>query len=172
MVELCKKKPANALLKKTSKIHKCQLKRCTCGRGRLFLDSSQAKVSILVIGGEQLRQTQSIRVQCAARSCRRVFRNNFYWEKGVKYNCLTFAQMLEQGLYFVSNDFAFSMDYLKMAYFTLLRGKLAPGQESDALRLFHARSDDLPDKVTLRDYLLHALEGYAIAQRTPDKVHV
>ena len=83
--------------------------------------------------------------------------------------CLTFNQTQEANLYLISYSLAFTTKYLEMTYPRLLRGKLAPGQEVDALKLFHD-GHRIPTKRVLRDALLHALEGFALAKRTPNEL--
>ena len=69
----------------------------------------------------------------------------------------------------MTDSIGYTMKYLEMTYLRLLRGKLAPGAEAEVLSLFHG--DDAPYQArSLRDHLLHALEGYALAKRTPKVV--
>ena len=52
------------------------------------------------------------------------YRTTYFWHKRVKRNCYNFRQMQDAGVYFVTNSVAFSMKYLELTYFRLLRGKL------------------------------------------------
>jgi hypothetical protein len=152
------------------RVHTSSATKCVaCNKGKLFL-ASQKVVRATVVGSETLRNVETRRLQCASRKCRAVVRCNFIWLDGRKINCMTFNEMLRAGVYFVSNDIGFDMNYLELTYYRLLRGKLAPGQEADVLHLFHQGSTDLQGRVSLRDNLLHALEGWAVARRTPTEV--
>ena len=63
------------------------------------------------------------------------------------------------------------MKYLQMCYYRLLRGNLAPGQESSVRAMVDGPlHDDLIGPRWFRHHLLRALEGYAIAPRSPDEV--
>lgn len=83
---------------------------------------------------------------------------------------MTFNEMKRAGVYFVSNDLGFDMNYLELKYYRLLRGKLSPGQDAEVLCIFHKGNKDIQGSISLRDNLLHALEGFAMARRTPAKV--
>ncbi|CAK0850326.1 unnamed protein product [Prorocentrum cordatum] len=75
------------------------------------------------------------------------------WAFGKK-SVLTHEQMKEAGVYFTTANIGFSMDYLRVAKLRLLFGRLRPGQNCS----------DIPSVVSLRDHLLHALEGVAVAE--------
>ncbi|CAK0904042.1 unnamed protein product [Prorocentrum cordatum] len=62
------------------------------------------------------------------------------------------------------------MPYLELQYLRLVRGRLVPGQEADVLQMYHGEDLVSKSKHSLRDNLLHALEGFALAKRTPDDV--
>lgn len=173
MVKVVKKKPAanaSKLTKVFKGAHKCSLKECSRCPGKLFMTANQTPAKCFVIGGECIKDTQTVRVQCASRSCRTVHRVNFAWSGGHKLNCLSFQQMVKEGVYFASNNVGFTMPYLEMTYYRLLRGRLAPGQEAEILRLYHCDNEDIFCQRKLRDNLLNALEGFALAKRTPDEV--
>ena len=89
---------------------------------------------------------------------------------GEKINTMTYNEMASSGVLFVNSKTACAMDYLHLAYLRLLRGRLAPGQEANVLELYHQGDSRLLHKQNTRDYLLHALEAFALAQRTPDEV--
>ena len=75
------------------------------------------------------------------------------------------------GLYFVSSKTAFSMKYLELCYCRLMRARTSPGQEASVSHLVHGSSEDMFwSHSSFRDHLLHALEGFAVARRMPDKV--
>lgn len=52
--------------------------------GKLFTAHSQKPVRAMVMESETLREVATKRLQCQARSCRVVVRNNFAWVKGHK----------------------------------------------------------------------------------------
>ena len=93
------------------------------------------------------------------------------WLGGQKINRMTFNELKSSGLYFVTTNTAFTMKYLELCYLRLLRAKTSPGQEAAVRHLVH--TDDAGmfwGHHSFRDHLLHALEGYAVALRSPDKV--
>jgi hypothetical protein len=147
--------------------YRTPLKNCAYCKGKLFLYATQPQLTCTVVDGASITVVPTVMLQCSWRRCRAVHRMNYRWQGGSKLNCLTFEQMEQQGIYFVSDSYAFTMPYLHMTYLRLLRGKLAPGQEADVLQLFHPDDDRLPCVRTVRDNLLHALEGFAIARRQP-----
>ena len=63
------------------------------------------------------------------------------------------------------------MKYLHLCYLRILRAKTSPGQEA-AVRLLADPDHPLQfwQEHSLRDNLLHAIEGFAIAKNEPDKV--
>lgn len=94
------------------------------------------------------------------------------WLGGQKINRMTFNELKSSGLYFVTTNTAFTMKYLGLCYLRLLRAKTSPGQEA-ALRHHLVHTDDegtFWGHHSLRDHLFHALEGYAVARRSPDQV--
>ena len=84
---------------------------------------------------------------------------------------MSFEDMEQSGVLFVNYYTAFSMPYLHLTYLRLLRAKNAPGQEAAVLEIFHADNDLMFNRrATMRDYLLRALEAWALARKTPSEV--
>lgn len=126
-----------------------------------------------IYGSEGVEPAQLLSKRCPRFCCRTIYRPNFYWENGLKMNCLSFNQMEKVGIYFVSDSVAFSFPYLELTYLRLLRGKLAIGQEAAVTGIYYNQKGDKKDVLkerSMRDNLLHALEGFALARRTPDDV--
>ena len=65
---------------------------------------------------------------------------------------------------------AFTMKYLELCYLRLLRAKTSPGQEAAVRNIADGDHVEMFWSDSLRKHLLHALEGYAVAKRQPDKV--
>ena len=78
--------------------------------------------------------------------------------------------MEKLGIYLVTHTFGFTMKYLQMTLYRFLRGNLAPGQETPVRDMLLEDSDSHSHPQRFRTHLLHALEGYALARRCPDKV--
>ena len=97
-------------------------------------------------------------------------RHNIMFLRGEKINTMTYKEMASSGVLFVNSKTALAMDYLRLTYLRLLRGRLAPGQEASVLELYHEGDSRLLHKQNITDYLLHALEAFALAKRTPDEV--
>lgn len=88
-----------------------------------------------------------------------------------KINCMSFKQRMASELYFVTSKTAFTIPYLELCYYRLLRAKTSPGQEAAVRHLVHSESLAMFwQHHSFRDHLLHAVEGYALARRTPDEV--
>ena len=83
---------------------------------------------------------------------------------------MTFNQLQKSGLYFVTSNTAFTMKYLELCYLRLLRAKTSPGQEAAVRNIADGDHVEMFWSDSLRKHLLHALEGYAVAKRQPDKV--
>ena len=117
----------------------------------------------------QLYLVRSRRTRC--NSCRTSLRCNFMWLGDQKINCVSFNQLKAAGVFFASQKTAFTMEYLHLCYLRLLRAKTSPGQEA-AVRLLASADHPLQfwQEHSLRDHLLHALEGYVISQSSPDEI--
>ena len=93
------------------------------------------------------------------------------WLGDQKINCVSFNQLKAAGVFFASQKTAFTMEHLHLCYLRLLRAKTSPGQEA-AVRLLASADHPLQfwQEHSLRDHLLHALEGYVISQSSPDEI--
>ena len=79
-------------------------------------------------------------------------------------------QRLENlGVYMVTNGFGFTMKYLQLSYYRLLRGNLAPGQEASVRSMLDTSNKCISLRM-FRSHLLRALERYALAMRTPNEI--
>ena len=124
-----------------------------------------------LFSSEKVSQIASQSKFCAKKTCRREVRHNFVWLGGQKINCMSFKDMVASGLYFVSTKTAFAIPYLELCYYRLLRAKTSPGQEAAVRLIVHGSAEGMFwQQHSFRDHLLHALEGYAIARRTPNQV--
>ena len=151
-------------------IYKYQGKRCPICDGTLFASAANnSYVTATCFSSEQLRLVRSQSTRCNL--CKTSIRHNIMWLGGQKINCMSFQELEAAGVYFVSQKTCFTMAYLRLCYLRLLRAKTTPGQEA-AVRFLASENHPLQfwQEHSLRDHLLHALEGYAIAQETPDKV--
>ena len=150
--------------------YKLQQKKCPICSGRLYLSGAQNCFSTATcLDSENLTLVRSQGSRC--NSCMTTFRHNFCWLGGQKINCMTFRQMESAGVYFVTQKTCFTMKYLQLCYLRILRAKTSPGQEA-AVRLLALPNHPLQywQEHSLRDHLLHAVEGFAIAQSRPDEV--
>jgi len=124
------------------------------------------------VGVDSVREVQLGRKIC--QECGSTYRGTFYreFEKADKINCTTFGEMESFGAYFVSPSLGFDINYLKQTRLRLLVSRNAPGQEATVLQMYHelTKTPGLSDHTSLRDNLFHAIEGVAIAMRTPSKV--
>jgi hypothetical protein len=155
-----------------TKTYKTPLRKCAYCAKRLCV-SSQAKnkpVGVVVVGCEYVTHAMTVSARCCSKKCRKVHRVNFVWKGKDKINVLTYNQIKKAGVYFVTNNFAFSVPFLELSLLRLFRAKVAPGQEAAVQELWHAKNEHLMGQTSLRDNLLHAMEGLALARRTPDKV--
>lgn len=158
--------------KKHSKlqVHHSNLNKCFCCHGTLYTKKEHRSiVKATVFNSEKIWAAATQSKVCWR--CKVYYRHNFVWLGGQKINCMSFNQMLSSGLYFVTSKTAFTMSYLELCYYRLLRAKTAPGQEAAVRHLVHGNSDNMFwGHHSLRDHLLRALEGYAVAKRTPHQV--
>lgn len=74
------------------------------------------------------------------------------------------------GVYFVTSNFGFTMQYLQLTLLRFLPANLAPGQEASGRSLQQNGQPLSITKEQFRLYLMHALKGYVLAKRTPHEV--
>ena len=146
-----------------SMLVKCPV--CDC----LLKDKSyELNAKCVIVGSETLELATSSRKCCKA--CETTVRHNYMWNGPQKINVMSYDQMVASGVYFVTNNFAFTMKYLELQYFRLLRTQEAPGQEADVRAIVHDGQALMPKPRQFKDHLLHALEGYAVARRNPTSI--
>ena len=163
------------------RLYQTKQKKCTECEHKLHAHGRVT--SCTVMGSESLVPASTRSMECCSRSCRAVYRPNFRWSDGRKINSSTIEKIMHQGVYFVTNKLAFTVSYLTLCRLRLLRAKVAPGQEAAVQHLFRDDGDDsedsddhddnqgcLLDRVSLRDHLLHALEGFSLARAHPGVV--
>ena len=134
-----------------------------CGM-RLYTRKDKAVCAVL-LGGETITDVKTYPKVC--NRCRNTTRYNLVTVGKETLNCMSLDEMKQCGALFITSKTAFSFSYLEMTYIRLLRGKLAPGQESSILHIYHSEDTRMPTSRRLREFLLHALEAYAVAKRTP-----
>ena len=146
------------------------LQKCSVCKEDMVLRPDENPTKLVVATSETLQLASAYRSVCNTPGCRTTHRGNFAYEDGVKVNALSFQQLHAFGVYMVTGSFGFSIKYLELSLLRFLRGNLAPGQEA-SVRLMHDPRN--PDGITqkhFRQHLMHALEGYALAKRTPTEV--
>ena len=126
-----------------------------------------------IIGSETTSVGTTMRKRCCGKACGASYRPNFVWYNDTKLNASTFTQIRKAGVYFVTNNLGFTFAYLFLTYLRLVRANQAPGQEAAVRHLFNdseagGGDNDLMGYVSLRDNLLHALEGFVVARNSPD----
>ena len=165
------KKPATSPSPRQSLEYLTPLECCARCGGNLHCPGNQGVATASLYGSETVTTVYSKRKECSWRKCRRVFRPNFVWEHGEKINTLTYNQMCSMGVYFVNDAEAYTMEYLHLTYLRLARGKMAVGQEVAVRVIYHEDEEGMEaHSRRMRDNLLHALEGWALARRSPDEV--
>ena len=81
---------------------------------------------------------------------------------------MSLEDMRSTGAFFVTSKTVFSIPFLELTYLRLLQGRLPPEQEAAVLQqIYHNGEDRLPTGRRLQELLLRAIEGFAVAQRTP-----
>ncbi|CAE7254735.1 unnamed protein product [Symbiodinium sp. CCMP2592] len=158
------------LLPSKLRTYKYPGRKCPVCSGNLYFSkATNSFASATCLDSETLTLVRSQASRC--NSCGSALRHNFVWLGGQKINCMTFHQMQRAGVYFVTQKTCFTMKYLHLCYLRLLRAKTSPGQEA-AVRLLADSHHPLQfwQEHSLRDNLLHALEGFAVAKNEPDKV--
>ena len=136
--------------------------------GKALFQRKDVRCDAILIGSESISDIDSMLKIC--NRCRTNVRHNMMFLRSEKINTMTYNEMASSGVLFVNSKTACAMDYLHLAYLRLLRRRLAPGQEANVLELYHQGDSRLLHKQNTRDYLLHALEAFALAKRTPDEV--
>lgn len=144
--------------------------RCGVCSGQLYAKLHETPVPCTIVGSEIIEHANTVRKECKKEYCVHAYRANFAYIDSTKVNTMSFRQLEEMGVYMVTNNFGFTMKYLQMSLFRLLRGNLAPGQEASVRTMLDEAEQQLIAPGTLRSHLLRALEGYALAQRTPHTV--
>ena len=153
---------------KTVHIYKSSLQKCSFCQRALICKKSRSIAQGRLFSSESITAIASQAKYCP--KCRLYMRCNFVWLGGQKINCMTFNQLQKSGLYFVTSNTAFTMKYLELCYLRLLRAKTSPGQEAAVRNIADGDHVEMFWSDSLRKHLLHALEGYAVAKRQPDKV--
>ena len=144
---------------------------CGVCKKKLYTKFLDTPVQCTIVGSEVVEKAYLLRKECKEPFCVKTYRANFAYVDSVKVNTMSFRQMQDMKVYMVTHGFGFTMKYLQMFYYRLLRGNLAPGQESSVRAMVDGPlHDDLIGPRWFRHHLLRALEGYAIAQRSPDEV--
>ena len=85
---------------------------------------------------------------------------------------MTFKEMENMGVYFTTPAIGFTIPYLKRLRLSFFYARTAPGQEAFVNLDFLNDDTDFDLDIThmsLRDHLLHALEGVSIAMLEPDR---
>ena len=78
--------------------------------------------------------------------------------------------MEKYGIDLVTHSFGFTMKYFKMTFYRFLCGNLAPGQETSIRNMLIEDGDRSMHPKKFQAHLMRALEGYALARRTPGKI--
>jgi hypothetical protein len=78
--------------------------------------------------------------------------------------------MEKYGIDLVTHSFGFTMKYFKMTFYRFLCGNLAPGQETSIQNMLLEDGDRSMHPKKFQAHLMRALEGYALARRTPGKI--
>ena len=149
-------------------IYKSSLQKCSFCQRALICKRSRSIAQGRLFSSESITAIASQVKYCP--KCRLYMRCNFVWLGGQKINCMTFNQLQKSGLYFVTSNTAFTMKYLELCYLRLLRAKTSPGQKAAVRNIADGDHVEMFWSDSLRKHLLHALEGYAVAKRQPDKV--
>ena len=148
----------------------CPLRVCPVCEKRLFVQGDSEDTKCVIIGSETITVQACQRVRCG-NDCRTTCRHNFFRLDGDrKINCLSYNDIHSSGVYLLTPNFGFTTGFLELQYLRLIRTQEAPGQEAHVQRLFHNGDENILGQVSLRDHLLHALEGIAIAKRNPSEV--
>lgn len=118
---------------------------CHCG-GRLHKHNEVSAI-IEDLGGR--KEVTVNTKECCRRGCRRQYGPNFFRAQGGKINCLTFDQVDEMGVIFVSTKRGFTVRFLKFFSDLAFRGYVS----SSAVQWVYDRS--FPDSALTRGDRLH-----------------
>lgn len=143
-----------------------------CGncKSKLYSKTHEPPVECTIVGSETFDVAHSYRKECKEERCHvNSYRVNFAYVDSVKVNTMTFKELETLGVYMVTNGFGFTMKYLQLSYYRLLRGNLAPGQEASVRSMLDTSNKCISLRM-FRSHLLRALEGYALAMRTPNEI--
>ena len=141
-----------------------------CKSKDLVVRDDEQPSDCTIVGSESFEPMKTLRKICYHKDCRTTHRGNFAYQDGAKVNTLTFNELEKSGIYLVTTNFGFTMKYLKLTLCRFLRGNLAPGQETSVRGIVAEDTDRSIHPQRFQAHLMHALEGYALAQRTPDEV--
>ena len=141
-----------------------------CKSKDLVVRGDEQPSDCTIVGSESFEPMKTLRKICYHKDCRTTHRGNFAYQDGAKVNTLTFNELEKSGIYLVTTNFGFTMKYLKLTLCRFLRGNLAPGQETSVRGIVAEDTDRSIHPQRFQAHLMHALEGYALAQRTPDEV--
>lgn len=143
---------------------------CSLCKGILITRSDERPSECTIVGSESFDIAKTYRKECTYWKCRTTHRANFAYQDGAKINTLTFEQMKELGFYLVTKKFGFTFKYLELSFLRLLRGNLASGQEASVRAILAKNETKMISPKRFQPHLMRALEGYAVAQRNPNKV--
>ena len=143
---------------------------CSVCKGILTTRSDERPSECTIVGSESFDIAKTYRKECAHWKSRSTHRANFAYQEGAKINTLTFEQMKELGFYLVTKKFGFTFKYLELSFLRLLRGNLASGQEASVRDILAKNETKMITPRRFQSHLMRALEGYAVAQRNPNKV--
>ena len=146
------------------------LKQCSICHGHLVNRTDEAAIECTIVGSESFQTMATHRKICSGKTCRATHRANFAYQDGVKVNTLSFNDLEENGIDLVSSKYGFTMQYLKMTFYRFLRGNLAPGQETSVRGILAEEGDPPIHPQRFQNYLMIALEGFALARRSPEKI--
>jgi hypothetical protein len=130
--------------------------------------TSKVRNQLDVVSFEEVTECDLQSVRC--KKCRTYYRGNFarLVNTGKKVNTLSFKQMEELDTYFVTPALGFKITYLRRLMLSLEYARTVPGQEANvALEFLNEVVGCKLDLsgISLRDHLLHALEGLGVAMR-------
>ena len=97
---------------------------------KLYTKVLETPVQCTIVGSEVVETAYLLRKECKEPFCVKTYRANFAYVDSVKVSTMSFRQMQDMKVYMVTHGFGLTMKYLQMCYYRLLRGNLAPGQES------------------------------------------
>lgn len=104
-----------------------------CGncKSKLYSETHEPPVECTIVGSETFEMAHSYRKECKEERCHvNSYRVNFAYVDSVKVNTMTFKELENLGVYMVTTGFGFTVKYLQLSYYRLLRGNLAPCQEA------------------------------------------